>query len=87
MLKFYLTSVIIWMIINYSIVTMFGPKIRENGWVQNNNTIIGKWKALFIGSAVPILRLLVLLAFMAMSVYTKEQYDKELGKYRNNKEN
>lgn len=82
MLEFYLKSIIIWVIINYSIITMLGPKIKENGWTDNNGTIIGKWKALIVGSAIPVIRFLVFLCFIGMSIYTKEQCDK---KYEENK--
>lgn len=80
MLKVYLASIIIWMIINYSMVTLFGPKIKANGWVDENGIVIGKWKALFVGSAIPFVRLLVFACFIIMTVYTKEQFDTDFKK-------
>lgn len=82
MLEFYLKSIIIWAIINYSIITMLGPKIKENGWTESNGTIIGKWKAILIGSTIPVIRFLVFLCFIGMSKYTKQQYDKEYEKIK-----
>ena len=80
MLKLYLTSIIIWMIINYSMATLFGPRIKANGWVDESGTVLGKWKALFVGSAIPLLRLLVFTCFILMTVYTKEQFDTDFKK-------
>ena len=83
MLKAYLASITIWMIINYSMVTLFGPKIKANGWVDENGAVIGKWKALFVGSAIPLVRLLVFSCFILMTVYTKEQFDTDFTKRLN----
>lgn len=80
MLKIYLASIVIWMIINYSMVTLFGPRIKANGWVDERGTVIGKWKALFVGSAIPLVRLLVFSCFILMSIYTKEQFDTDFKK-------
>lgn len=77
MLKIYISSVVIWMVIIYCAIKIFGSKIKENGWLGENNTnIVKRITSLFILSAIPILRLLVFAVLIYMSTYTKEQYEK-----------
>lgn len=76
MLKIYLSSIVIWMIIIYCAVKICGPKIAENGWLESSKHTMGKWTALFVLSAIPLLRLIVLSVLFYMAIYTKEQYEK-----------
>ena len=76
MLKIYISSVIVWMIIIYCAAKLFGPQIRENGWLNDAKPItMGKWTTLFVASAIPLVRLLLLSVFVYMALYTKEQYE------------
>lgn len=75
MLKIYISSVIIWMIIIYCAAKIFGPQIKNNGWTTTAKPTMGKWTTLFVVSAIPLLRLLVLSVFVYMALYTKEQYE------------
>lgn len=76
MLKLYLSTVIIWMIIIYCTCSIFGPKVKENGWVNNTNVKTGKLVTLFIVSAVPFLRVVSFATIIYMSVCTKEKFEK-----------
>ena len=75
MLKTYLVSVIIWMMINYSMIVMFGDKIKSNGWIDRHEASIGKLKILFVISVVPFVRFLILSCLIYMTIYTQAQYD------------
>ena len=75
MLKAYLISVVIWMMINYSMIIMFGERVKSNGWVDEHSVPIGKFKILFVMSAVPLVRLLILSCFIYMILNTQAQYD------------
>ena len=80
MLKIYITSVLIWMIILWSAVALFAPSIQKNGWLDaagNDNNIVRHPVAyLFVCAAVPFFRLLLLSAMVTMSGMTKESYEK-----------
>lgn len=79
MLKIYLSSVIAWMIIIYCVSAILESKLRDNGWPgsdKTQKTKMSKLKALFILSAVPILRLLVVGGVVCMATITKEEYEK-----------
>lgn len=86
MLKIYLSSVVIWMIIIYCAATICGPKIKENGWLESTRHTMGKWTALFVLSVIPLLRLLVLSVIFYMSIYTKEQYEKMQDQFKEDDE-
>jgi hypothetical protein len=79
MLKIYLSSVIAWMIIIYCVSAILESKLRDNGWIgidKIQKTKMSKLKSLFILSAVPILRLLVVGGVVCMATITKEEYEK-----------
>ena len=86
MLKAYFASIIIWMIIIYSVTTLFERRIKDNGWADKRDGDINEWKALFILSAIPFIRLLVILCCVFMALYTKEQYNEYVEKIKNDKE-
>ena len=84
MLKIYLSSVIIWMIINYSATKLFGPKITENGWLENKKATKMSWiVALFVMSAIPVFRLLIPVCCFIMGSMTKEQFDEWIESNKN----
>ena len=78
MLEIYLLSVAIWMNVNSCVLNMLNSNIKKNGWTDDNGRVIGAWGAILVGSAIPFIRLLVLFSFIAMSIYTKEQFDKTI---------
>lgn len=68
MLKFYFSTVAIYAIIILSAARMMKDKIRENGWLDGvKKTDESKMTALFMVSAVPVFRLLMVLAIFAMA--------------------
>lgn len=83
MLKFYLTTVVIWMIIIYATAKMLGPAIKEKGWIKSDtSTKRGKFSTLFILAAVPLIRLWVWIVMFVMSVYTYEQLEEWVNKQK-----
>ena len=85
MLKLYFTSIIIWMIINYSTIKMFANKIIENGWCDGAKTpTMSKLTALFVMSAVPILRVLTWCGILYISFTTKDEFDEWQKGQKNN---
>lgn len=76
MLKFYLTTVVIWMIIIYATVKILGPGIKEKGWIKSDtSTKRGRFSTLFTLAAVPFIRLLVWILLFVMCTYTHEQFE------------
>lgn len=75
MLKIYLTSVIIYMIIIYCTCSIFADGIRAKGWISEQKSK-SKLGALFTLSAVPILRFFVVVLILYMATHTKEQFNK-----------
>lgn len=76
MLKLYLTTVVIWMIIIYATAKLVGPTIKEKGWIKSDtSTKRGKLSILFTLAAVPFLRLLVWGLLFVMCTYTHEQFE------------
>ena len=74
MLKLYLTTVVIWMIIIWALTQIYEPAIREKGWIkEDKSTKKGRFSILFTLAAVPIIRLFVCWIILFMSSYTPEQ--------------
>lgn len=74
MLGIYLSSIIFWIAIIYSLIVIFQEKIIENGWLnrpRNNKT--NGYLVLFCISAVPILRILFAVCIVLMAMYTEEE--------------
>ena len=84
MIKFYLQSVLIFMIIIYSMLQICKEKIKANGWKSEEQQHNNKWSGLFVLSAVPVLRVLVIVVVLMMAVYTKEQFDAKLEELKKN---
>jgi hypothetical protein len=76
MLKIYLSSVIIWMVVIYCMTSISKESIVKNGWINTENKQKRNWFAqLFILSAVPIFRLFIVIAILCMAICTKEQFE------------
>lgn len=87
MLKIYLSSILIWMIIIYCACFIFEKQVRENGWLTTENkSKDGGLKTLFVLSAIPVVRLFVFIIILVMTTYTKEQFDEWYKKVKNKDE-
>ena len=76
MLKIYLSSVIIWMVVIYCMTSISKESIVKNGWINTENKQKRNWFVqLFILSAVPIFRLFIVIAILYMAICTKEQFE------------
>ena len=87
MLKFYLTTVVIWMIILYSTAAIF-----SNGIVKKLGTneekkasFFKKIKILFMLAAVPIVRLFVVIVMIYVATCKQEDFDKLMEKANKDK--
>ena len=79
MLKVYIVSVVIWMIMIFCTGRLLAPYVLKNGWCDNMKTKGKKRKPFtltFLLAAVPIFRVLIWAMFFVMAVCTKEQFDK-----------
>lgn len=81
----YLTSVIIYMIIIYSMTFIFGDTMKAKGWAASEKPNANKLVILFCLSAVPILRIFVLVSILYMATHTKEEFDKWQEEAKKNK--
>ena len=76
MLKFYLITVVIWMIIIYAMAAIFESSIKEKSWLKDKpNKKRGLLSSLFLLAAVPVMRLFVCICILMMAVYTPEQLE------------
>ena len=81
MLEFYLTTVVIWMIIIASLLLMFGDAIKKKQANELKKTnVIKKIASLFVMSAVPVLRLVVAATIFYMAVCSQEDFDRLMNK-------
>ena len=81
MLKFYLVTVIIWMIIIYCVAALFKDEIAKKlGSTTAKASLFKQLKTLFILSAVPILRLIFVATMVYVVVCTQEDLDKLMEK-------
>lgn len=78
MIKFYMTTVVIWMVIIYATIFVTKEAIKNNDWVteKKDTTPLGTIIALFCMSAIPIYRFIVVCSLIMMSVKTKEEFEK-----------
>lgn len=76
MISTYLSSVIIYMIIIDCACCIFGNSAKKNGWESTEKSNENKWDVLFILSAVPIVRIAVVVIIFYMATHTKEEFDK-----------
>lgn len=76
MLKIYLISVVIWMIIIYAMAAICEASIKTNGWTKDKESKKrGVISSLFILSAVPVFRIIVVISMFIMAAYTPEQVE------------
>ena len=75
MLKLYLSSVVIFMIIIYCVLQLARTKLIENGWVgsERKRGLTKLW-GLFVSAAVPLLRLVIIGVILYMTTITKADY-------------
>ena len=76
MLKIYFCSILIWMIIIFSIGYVCKESIQSKGWIDETKKNKHWLVALFCISSIPIFRLLVASGMLFMASTTKEEYQK-----------
>lgn len=74
MLKFYLTTIIIYAIIILSTAKILSPMINQNGWLESPKYEFDMSKnlILFCISAIPLFRLIIVISFVYMAFNKKE---------------
>lgn len=83
MLKIYFATIIIWMIINGCIISIFKNGIKEKSKSTDEvkkKGILSRLSALFAVSAIPIIRLLFAIGFIYLSTCSQENYDEIMSK-------
>ena len=75
MIKLYLISIVIWMIMMYGTAWLFEERIRENGWMNLPKSKKNPWMVLFVASATPIVRVLFFISVLIMVGMNKEKFD------------
>ena len=85
MLKFYLTTVVIWMIIIECTTSIFKDAIRKKTGKDGTNkaNIFKRFGTLFPLAAIPIVRLVVVIMIVYIATCSQEDFDK-LMKNNNN---
>lgn len=81
MLTFYLSTVVIWMIIILSLILILVEPIDKNGWLidVNKKGSIKDVVHLFLISTVPILRFALVIILIMMASITEEEFYKKTG--------
>jgi len=81
MLGFYLSTVIIWMIIIACLITIFKDGLNKKLVKKEEKKSIFKTiGALFVLAAIPVFRLLVAIAIVYMATCSQEEFDELMGK-------
>lgn len=84
MLGFYLSNVVIWMIIIYSAVFLCKDKIREkmaaSGVKSEKSGFFGTLVLLFVLAAIPVIRLIILISIIYMAVCSQEEFEELMNK-------
>lgn len=80
MLTFYLSTVVIWMIIILSLILILVEPIDKNGWLidVNKKGSIKDVVHLFLISTVPILRFALVIILIMMASINKEKFYKRI---------
>ena len=74
MLKFYLSTIIIYAIVILSVCNIFYEPIKDNGWfndIKYNFSHMPKYTVLFCISAIPVLRILMIIGIIYMAFNKK----------------
>lgn len=79
----YLASVIVYMIIIYCACCLFGYSMKKNGWASTEKPNENKLAVLFCLSAVPIVRIFVVVIIFYMATHTKEEFEKWRSEVKN----
>lgn len=87
MLKFYLSTVIMYMIVIYCTIQMFKETLKKRLGVNENRKVglFTKLSTLFILSAVPILRFIIVCVLIYIGLCKQKDFD-ELMKRAENKD-
>ena len=84
MIKFYLSTVLMWMIILYALVVICEESIKKNGHLIGVGKSKHSWTtALFCMAAVPIVRVAFAFVIILMATKTKEEFDKMVEDLKN----
>lgn len=79
MFQVYLITIIVWFIINFSALVVCADSIRYNGWVgskYDKHFTPRKALLMFICTcAIPVLRVIFLIAIFFMANFTPDEYD------------
>lgn len=73
MFKFYITTVIVYMIILYCECKVFKSSIVKNGWGTEGKKEMGALSATFCYSAIPVFRFFIAVVILVMAIYPKEK--------------
>lgn len=77
MFKFYIGTVICWMIIIWCSIRLCKDKIIENGWLSSAKKLnITPFGVLFCVSAIPFFRLLMFIVVIYMACVSKDDHEK-----------
>ena len=75
MIKLYLISIVVWMIMIYGTAYLFEDKIRENGWADTPKSKKNPYFMALLSAAIPVIRVVYFLSVIMMVGMTKEQFD------------
>ena len=76
MFKMYLASIVVWMIILFFMLKIYGPSIIKNGWLNKCNAIDMHPGVLFILiAATPVFRFLIGACILLMASMTPEELE------------
>lgn len=79
MFKFYIGTVICWMIIIWCSIRLCKDKIIENGWLGSAKKLnMTPFGALFCVSAIPFLRFLMFIVVIYMACVSKDDHEKSV---------
>lgn len=83
MLKFYITTVIVYMIVLYCECKVFKDSIIKNGWGTEGKSNMSAFCALFCYSAIPLFRFILAVMIFIMAVYPKEKVNEWIKENQN----
>lgn len=79
MFKFYIGTVICWMIIIWCSIRLCKDKIIENGWLNNARKLnMTPFGVLFCISAIPFFRFLMFVVVIYMACVSKDDHEKSV---------
>ena len=94
MLKFYLSSVLIWSIILICEMLVFKDAIYKNGWLDNMKTkefsvlrFITTILSYIAAAAIPIFRFILAIIIFILAVVSQERFNELLEEIKNEKMN